>query len=73
MHKKWSFPLKNFFSKYDQIRSFLQIWSHLVKKFLMENLMRPTLEITVLQTISLTLTGEMALPLSQSELKDLVR
>ena len=35
--------------------------------------MRPTLEITVLQTISLTLTGEMALPLSQSELKDLVR
>ena len=73
MHKKRSFPLKNFFTKYDQIRSFLQIWSHLVKKFLMENLMRPTLEITVLQTISLTLTGEMALPLSQSELKDLVR
>ena len=28
---------KDFFSKCDQIRSFLRIWSHLVKKFLMEN------------------------------------
>ena len=27
--------LKDFFSKCDQIRSFLQIWSHLLKKFLM--------------------------------------
>ena len=32
------FSIKGFFSKYDQIRSFLQIWSHLLKKYLMENL-----------------------------------
>ena len=31
------FYIKNFFSKCDQIRSFLRIWSHLLKKFLMEN------------------------------------
>ena len=37
LHKKWSFPSRNFFSKYDQIRSFLQIWSHLLKKCLREN------------------------------------
>ena len=32
------FSIKDFFSKYDQIRSFLRIWSHLLKKSLMENL-----------------------------------
>ena len=31
------FLIKDFFSKYDQIRSFLRIWSHLLKKSLMEN------------------------------------
>ena len=29
--------MKEVFSKYGQIRSFLQIWSHLLKKSLMEN------------------------------------
>ena len=29
--------IKGFFSKCDQILSFLQIWSHLLKKSLMEN------------------------------------
>ena len=32
------FSIKNIFSKYDQIRRKLQIWSHLLKKSLMENL-----------------------------------
>ena len=32
LHKKW---IKDFFSKCDQLR----IWSHLLKKFLMENVM----------------------------------
>ena len=32
-----NFPIKDFFSKCDQIRSFLRIWSHLLKKLLMEN------------------------------------
>ena len=31
------FSIKDFFSKYDQIRIFLQIWSRLLKKSLMEN------------------------------------
>ena len=30
-------PIKNFFSKCGQIRSFLRIWSHLLKKSLMGN------------------------------------
>ena len=31
------FPIKDFFSKCDQIRRFLWIWSPLLKKSLMEN------------------------------------
>ena len=32
------FFIKDFFSKCDQIRSYLRIWSNLLKKSLMENL-----------------------------------
>ena len=32
-----NFSIKDFFSKCEQIRRFLRIWSHLLKKFLMEN------------------------------------
>ena len=35
--QKMKFSIKNFFSKCDQIRSFMQIWSHLLKKPLIEN------------------------------------
>ena len=35
--QKTKFSIKDFFSKYDQIRSFLRIWRHLLKKSLMEN------------------------------------
>ena len=35
--QKMKFSVKDFFSKCDQIRSFLRIWSHLPKKSLMEN------------------------------------
>ena len=35
--QKIKFSIKEFFSKYDHIRSFLQIWSHLLKKSLMKN------------------------------------
>ena len=31
------FSIKDFSSKYDQIRCFLRIWSHLVEKSLLEN------------------------------------
>ena len=35
--QKMKFSINDFFSKCDQIRSFLRIWSHLLKKYLMEN------------------------------------
>ena len=35
--KKMKFSIKDFFGRCDQIRSFLRIWSHLLKKSLMEN------------------------------------
>ena len=35
-HKKMKFSIKDFFRKCDQIRRKLRIWSHLLKKFLME-------------------------------------
>ena len=35
--QKMKFSISDFISKYDQIRSFLWIWSHLLKKFVMEN------------------------------------
>ena len=35
--QKMKFSIKDFFSICDQIRSFLRIWSHLLKKSLMEN------------------------------------
>ena len=35
--QKMKFSIKDFFSKYDQIRRKLRIWSHLRKKSLMEN------------------------------------
>ena len=37
LHKKMKFSIKGFFSKCDQIHSFLRIWSHLLKKSLIEN------------------------------------
>ena len=36
LHKKMKFSIKEFFSKCDQIRRTLRIWSHLMKKSLME-------------------------------------
>ena len=35
--QKMKFSMKDFFSKCDQIHSFLRIWSHLLKKSVMEN------------------------------------
>ena len=34
--QEMKFSMKDFFSKRNQIRSFLRIWSHLLKKSLME-------------------------------------
>ena len=38
MNKKLFFLKKDFFNKCEQIRSFIQIWSHLLTKFLNEKL-----------------------------------
>ena len=35
--QKIKFSTKDYYSKCDQIRSFLRIWSHLLKKSIMEN------------------------------------
>ena len=35
--QKMNFSIKDFFSKCDQIRSFVRIWSHLLKKSWIEN------------------------------------
>ena len=35
--RKMQFPIKDFFSKYDKIYSFLWIWKYLLRKSLMEN------------------------------------
>ena len=35
--QKVKFPIKDFFDKCDQIRRFLRIWSHLLKKSLVES------------------------------------
>ena len=35
--QKLKFFIKDFFTKCDQIRNFLRVWSHLLKKSLMEN------------------------------------
>ena len=40
------FSIKDFFSKCDQIRSFLRIWSHLLKKSLMESFIFCTVTVT---------------------------
>ena len=37
LHKKMKFSIKDFFSKCDKIHRKLRIWSHLLKKSLMEN------------------------------------
>ena len=35
--QKMKFYIKDLFSKFDQIRKKLRLWSHLLKKFLIEN------------------------------------
>ena len=35
--QKMKFSMKDLFSKYDQIRGFLPIWSHLLKKSLIQS------------------------------------
>ena len=45
--QKMKFFIKDLFSKCDQIRSFLRIWSHLLNKSLMENFIFYAVEISL--------------------------
>ena len=42
------FSIKDFFSKCDQIRSFLRIWLHLLKESLIENFIFCVAEMVIL-------------------------
>ena len=54
--KKMMFSIKDFFNKCDQTRSFLRIWSQLVRKYLMENFIFCTFLVTISEEI---LNGEL--------------
>ena len=47
LHKKRKVPIDDFFSKCDQIRSFLRIWSHLLKSSLTGNFIFCAVLVTV--------------------------
>ena len=51
--QKTKFSIKDFFSKCDQIRRKMRIWSHLLKKSLMENLIFCAVKIEGLQLVTL--------------------
>ena len=55
---KMKFSIKGFFSKCDQIRSFLWIWSHLLKKPLTENFIFLWSELYWLLSWDLKITSE---------------
>ena len=46
--QKMKFSIKDFISKWDQFRSFLRIWSHLLKKSLMEYLIFCAVNVLIL-------------------------
>ena len=55
LHKKWSFSIKDFFNKCDQMSHFLRIWSHLLKKSLMEKFIFCAVWFDILPFISIIL------------------
>ena len=50
--QKIKFPIKDYFSKCDQNRSFLQIWSHLLKKSFMKNFIYCALKVLTVTWVS---------------------
>ena len=50
------FFIEDFFIKYDQIRSFLRIWSHLLKKYFTKNLIFCTAYIEYIKSSSILST-----------------
>ena len=72
-HKKWR--IKNFLSKYYQIRSFLWLWSHLLKKSLLENFIfcavSPTLERLLKNSFTVVLLNIMTVFFCKTILKNI--
>ena len=58
--QKIKFSIKDFFSKCDQIHSFLRIWSHLLKKSLMENFIFCAV-ITIFQSLAVSTIVQLAI------------
>ena len=56
--QKMKFSIKNFFSKCDQIHSLLRVWSHLLKKSLMENFIFCAVDIELMETFSTNCAGK---------------
>ena len=54
------FSIKDFFSKCDQICSFLRIWSHLLKKSLTENFISCAVNICMNIVLELTMFFELS-------------
>ena len=57
--QKMKFSIKDSFSKYDQTRRKLRIWSHLLKKSLMENFIFCTLR-AIQYLVSFAISGKTA-------------
>ena len=51
--QKMKFSIKDLFSKCDQIRSLLRIWSHLLKKYLMENFILCAVRLVIYSTFAM--------------------
>ena len=71
--QQMKFPIKDFFSKCDQIRRKLRIWSHLLKKYLMENLIFCAVHVDIIffKSPSFTLSTTIAHPLDETHLDEM--
>ena len=56
--QKMKFSIEDFFSKCDQIHSLLWIWSHLLKKSLIENFIFCAVDIELMETFSTNSAGK---------------
>ena len=64
------FSIKDFFSKCDQIRNFLRIWSHLLKKSLMENFIFCTVSLPVRLILTISLPTYLFIALNESKISN---
>ena len=70
--QKMKFSIKDFFSKCDQIHSFLRIWSHLLKKSLMENFIFYAVILKSIETLLCFILGEPVMRIWERSLKPII-